>query len=154
MKTQQQAEREEQQRIKNLVLNYDLRENEDQDGNDHQAPLQANPNIHKSKAGHEKPTSYHHNRTDRGKDRGGQRVRKLQLSDVDWYESSNKRGRHFAQANPPCSTLDAETGNDEEQSGTTPTNYHGNVHKRYMPARGSASRLEARKEQPRGVRKY
>ncbi|TIC99020.1 Nonsense-mediated mRNA decay protein 2 [Colletotrichum higginsianum] len=65
MKTQQQAEREEQQRIKNLVLNYDLRENEDPDG-------------------HEKPTSYHHNRPDRGKDRGGQRVRKLQLSDVDW----------------------------------------------------------------------
>jgi regulator of nonsense transcripts 2 len=32
MKTQQQAEREEQQRIKNLVLNYDLRDGEDQDG--------------------------------------------------------------------------------------------------------------------------
>lgn len=32
MKTQQQAEKEEQQRIKNLVLNYDLQQNEDQDG--------------------------------------------------------------------------------------------------------------------------
>ncbi|CRK32867.1 hypothetical protein BN1708_019121, partial [Verticillium longisporum] len=32
MKNQQQVEREEQQRIKNLVLNYDLRENEEQDG--------------------------------------------------------------------------------------------------------------------------
>jgi regulator of nonsense transcripts 2 len=32
MKNQQQAEKEEQQRIKTLVLNYDLRENEDQDG--------------------------------------------------------------------------------------------------------------------------
>jgi hypothetical protein len=32
MKTQQAAEREEQQRIKNLVLNYDLRDGEDQDG--------------------------------------------------------------------------------------------------------------------------
>lgn len=32
MKNQQQAEREEQQRIKNLVLNYDLRENESEDG--------------------------------------------------------------------------------------------------------------------------
>jgi len=32
MMNQQQAEREEQQRIKNLVLNYDLRESEDQDG--------------------------------------------------------------------------------------------------------------------------
>jgi regulator of nonsense transcripts 2 len=32
MKYQQQAEKEEQQRIKNLVLNYDLRESEDQEG--------------------------------------------------------------------------------------------------------------------------
>lgn len=31
MRNQQQAEREEQQRIKNLVLNLDLRENDDQD---------------------------------------------------------------------------------------------------------------------------
>lgn len=65
MKTQQQAEREEQQRIKNLVLNYDLRESEDLDG-------------------HEK-SSYHPNRSDKSsKERGGQRVRRLQLSDVDW----------------------------------------------------------------------
>lgn len=66
MKTQQQAEREEQQRIKNLVLNYDLRENEDPDG-------------------HDKPSSYYTSRSDKsGKERGGQRVRRLQLSDVDW----------------------------------------------------------------------
>lgn len=32
MRNQQQAEREEQQRIKNLVLEYDFRENDDQDG--------------------------------------------------------------------------------------------------------------------------
>lgn len=32
MKTQQQAEREEQQRIKNLVLNYDLQQSDDQEG--------------------------------------------------------------------------------------------------------------------------
>lgn len=31
MKNQQQAEKEEQQRIKNLVLNYDLQQNEDQE---------------------------------------------------------------------------------------------------------------------------
>ncbi|KAF3055689.1 Regulator of nonsense transcripts 2 [Daldinia childiae] len=70
MKTQQQAEREEQQRIKNLVLNYDLRENEDPDG-------------------HDKPSSYYTGRSDKsGRDRGGQRVRRLQLSDVDWYGNS------------------------------------------------------------------
>lgn len=32
MKFQQQAEKEEQQRIKNLVLNYDLQQSEDQEG--------------------------------------------------------------------------------------------------------------------------
>jgi hypothetical protein len=46
MKNQQQAEREEQQRIKNLVLNYDLRENEDQDGDPYLLPLSPNKNIH------------------------------------------------------------------------------------------------------------
>ncbi|KAL2021934.1 hypothetical protein VTK56DRAFT_6353 [Thermocarpiscus australiensis] len=68
MINQRQAEKEEQQRIKNLVLNYDLRESEDYDGND-------------------KPVSHnHHNRPDNrsAKERGTQRVRKLQLSDVDW----------------------------------------------------------------------
>lgn len=65
MKSQQQAEREEQQRIKNLVLNYDLQQAEEPESQD-------------------KPTTFYHNRIDRsGKDRG-QRVRKLQLSDVDW----------------------------------------------------------------------
>ncbi|KAI6382007.1 hypothetical protein MCOR25_000887 [Pyricularia grisea] len=67
MKNQQAAEREEQQRIKNLVLNLDLGENETEDGNDN------------------KPTSYHHNHGNRqGRDRNAQRGRKLQLSDVDW----------------------------------------------------------------------
>ncbi|GAB1318794.1 mRNA decay protein [Madurella fahalii] len=67
MINQRQAAKEEQQRIKNLVLNLDLRENEENDG-------------------HEKPASHHHhNRPDNrsGKERSGQRVRKLQLSDVD-----------------------------------------------------------------------
>lgn len=153
MKTQQQAEREEQQRIKNLVLNYDLRENEDPDGNDRLMLLQSNPNVHNAQAGHEKPTSYHHNRPDRGKDRGGQRVRKLQLSDVDWYESSIKRGSGFARAASLDFNPDAESGNDAGQS-ATPTHQHGIAYKRCMPVMGSASRLEVRKEQPRRVRKY
>ncbi|GAP86137.1 putative MIF4G domain-containing protein [Rosellinia necatrix] len=65
MKNQQQAEREEQQRIKNLVLNYDMRENDDLDG-------------------HDKPPSYHTNRSDKFNRDRGQRIRRLQLSDVDW----------------------------------------------------------------------
>ncbi|KAF5659342.1 hypothetical protein FHETE_9423 [Fusarium heterosporum] len=66
MKNQQQAEREEQQRIKNLVLNYDLQQNEDPDG------------------GTERPATYYHNRLERSNKDRGQRSRKLQLSDVDW----------------------------------------------------------------------
>lgn len=87
MKNQQQAEREEQQRIKNLVLNYDLRENEDLDGDTLLSPLRPNPNIHRSNdSGHDKPPSYHTNRGEKlNRDRGGQRIRRLQLSDVDWY---------------------------------------------------------------------
>lgn len=94
MKNQQQAEWEEQQRIKNLVLNYDLRENEDQDGDSLLPPLTPNTNIHTtSSSGHEpKPSTYHHNRADKsGKDRGAQRVRKLQVSDLDWYGRSQSR---------------------------------------------------------------
>lgn len=65
MKNQQQAEKEEQQRIKNLVLNYDLQQSDEPETSD-------------------RPSTFHHNRVERlGKDRG-QRVRKLQLSDVDW----------------------------------------------------------------------
>ncbi|KAM0252391.1 hypothetical protein ACHAQJ_007723 [Trichoderma viride] len=65
MKTQQQAEKEEQQRIKNLVLNYDLQQSDDQDGN-------------------ERPATFYHNRVEKPNKDRGQRVRKLQLSDVDW----------------------------------------------------------------------
>ncbi|KAI1381809.1 ARM repeat-containing protein [Hypoxylon crocopeplum] len=93
MKTQQQAEREEQQRIKNLVLNYDLRESEDPDGDTHLTLLTPNTNIHKSAhPGHEKAnSSYHPNRSDKpSKERSGQRVRRLQLSDVDWYGNSRQ----------------------------------------------------------------
>jgi regulator of nonsense transcripts 2 len=65
MKSQKQAEKEEQQRIKNLVLNYDLQQSDEPESS-------------------ERPSTFHHNRVERlGKDRG-QRVRKLQLSDVDW----------------------------------------------------------------------
>ncbi|KAL2127794.1 hypothetical protein VTI74DRAFT_10162 [Chaetomium olivicolor] len=67
MINQRQAAKEEQQRIKNLVLNLDLRESEDNDG-------------------HDKPPSHHpYNRLDnRSSKERGQRVRRLQLSDVDW----------------------------------------------------------------------
>ncbi|KUI68548.1 Regulator of nonsense transcripts 2 [Cytospora mali] len=67
MRNQQQAEREEQQRIKNLVLNYDLRENESEDGHD------------------SKPIAHHHNhRFDKVNKSTGQRVKKLQFEDFEW----------------------------------------------------------------------
>jgi regulator of nonsense transcripts 2 len=87
MKTQQAAEREEQQRIKNLVLNYDLRDGEDQDGDSALAPLLPNPNIHEHNAGLEKAAGMNYTRPDKSvNNRSGQRARKLQLSDVDWYD--------------------------------------------------------------------
>ena len=95
MKTQQQAEKEEQQRIKNLVLNYDLRENEEQDGDDQHHPRVAGI-FTDMRPGLDRPTThYHYNRMDRGKERGGQRSRKLQLSDVDWYESTTRRAERY-----------------------------------------------------------
>ena len=86
MKTQQAAEREEQQRIKNLVLNYDLRDGEDQDGDSILPSIFPNPNIHKDDTGLDKAAATNISRPDKsGNNRSGQRARKLQLSDVDWY---------------------------------------------------------------------
>ena len=88
MKTQQAAEREEQQRIKNLVLNYDLRDGEEQDGDSLLPTLFSNPNIHDHNTGIEKAAATNYSRPDKSSNnRSGQRARKLQLSDVDWYES-------------------------------------------------------------------
>jgi regulator of nonsense transcripts 2 len=90
MKTQQAAEREEQQRIKNLVLNYDLRDGEDQDGESLAPSKLPNLNIHKLNAGLDKAAATNHSRPDKsGNNRSGQRARKLQLSDVDWLAKKN-----------------------------------------------------------------
>ncbi|KAG5951050.1 hypothetical protein E4U53_003874 [Claviceps sorghi] len=84
MKTQQQAEKEEQQRIKNLVLNYDLQQNEDQDGNRLRWFLLRFRPADTMAVEHERTMAGQYNRVERlNKDRS-QRVRKLQLSDVDW----------------------------------------------------------------------
>ena len=104
MKSQQAAEREEQQRIKNLVLNYDLREeSEQQDGESYGfpmnprilAPLARNPNTKGLRLGPER-YSASHSRSDRGSGRNPPRARKLQLSDVDWYDKK-QTGRQARQ---------------------------------------------------------
>ena len=92
MKSKQAAEREEQQRIKNLVLNYDLRDENDQhDGTSidplsdpsYCALLEKNPNTKGLRLGHE-----HFNSSLTRSEKSGRhahRARRLNLSDVDWY---------------------------------------------------------------------
>lgn len=97
MKSQQEREREEQQRIKNLVLNYDLRddnENHDGTGDDFHSdidfgrakcPLNTK-GLHLGPERHSASHSSHRPGTNRGA-----RTRRLQLSDVDWYGNNTKR---------------------------------------------------------------
>lgn len=84
MRSQQQANREEQQRIKNLVLNYEMaNENDHGDGNDerplnHLYPVNRTPGL-------EKKSPHRDSRMDKsGSNRPAFRSRKLQLSDVNW----------------------------------------------------------------------
>jgi len=92
MRSKQEAEKEEQRRIKDLVLQYDMRKDDDAEGD---APfhfsLQPNPNrIHtETSQGLEKTHNpYAQPRLDKaGNNRSNQRARKLQLSDVNWYGS-------------------------------------------------------------------
>jgi regulator of nonsense transcripts 2 len=86
MKTKKQAEREEQQRIKNLVLNYDLRDNNEIDG-DNSLDSHGPNHFAKKSQGPERLTGPNgpHAKDKSGNSRSNQRSRKLQLSDVDWY---------------------------------------------------------------------
>ena len=142
MKSQKEAERAQQQRIKNLVLNYDLQDSSTDAGTDtaisdyfsHPNPnlgfqrnagyssfapldvntLAAHNNIPEGLGGEKHGSSHHqHNASlhqpsasnssnarpadKSGANRSGHRARKLQLSDVDWYDqkpqSSRTRGR-------------------------------------------------------------
>lgn len=89
MKSQQAAEREEQQRIKNLVLNYDLNDDDQHDGTE--APALApilQPATASKKFAKQTKTGYEHlNHSLSRSERHGRapRARKLNLSDVDWY---------------------------------------------------------------------
>ncbi|EXJ77098.1 hypothetical protein A1O3_10256 [Capronia epimyces CBS 606.96] len=96
MKSQQAAEREEQQRIKNLVLNYDLRDDQHDgipngfpSGPVMQPPLERNPNT---KGLNVKPGPDHFNPPLSRAERAGRntaRARRLNLKDVDWYDTNN-----------------------------------------------------------------
>jgi regulator of nonsense transcripts 2 len=137
MKTQQAAEREEQQRIKNLVLNYDLRDGEDQDGDSALSPLLPNPNIHNDDAGLEKAAGMNYTRPDKsGNNRSGQRARKLQLNDLDWYDPKQKIS-HIENERPP---LDQSTsaGGSGEQSMVDPPSCFAAQPRVSRPARATA----------------
>jgi regulator of nonsense transcripts 2 len=91
MKSQQQADREEQQRIKNLVLNYDLsNDTEQNDGEDNPSSQdQRNPNWKphaKTSQGFEKRTQRDPKMDKSSSTRPRFHARRLQLSDVDWYD--------------------------------------------------------------------
>ncbi|KAH7371089.1 armadillo-type protein [Pyrenochaeta sp. MPI-SDFR-AT-0127] len=96
MRSKQQADKEEQQRIKSLVLNYNEARDE-VDDNTGDSPflytLQPNTNRKRTKT-HEgldkTPNPYAQPRVDKaGNNRSNQRARKLQLSDVNWYVHSS-----------------------------------------------------------------
>ncbi|KAL8825400.1 MAG: hypothetical protein Q9191_004440 [Dirinaria sp. TL-2023a] len=123
MKNQQEADRAEQQRIKNLVLNYDLQgSSTEQSGIDNDLYFDCfsnpNPNLPcESTNTYSHPYQglggerHQHNASLRqaspsnasarppsdrsGANRSGQRARKLQLSDVDWYEQRSHSSRSF-----------------------------------------------------------
>ena len=150
MKSQKEAERAEQQRIKNLVLNYDLQDSSTDAGTENAIPdffSHPNPNLRNQRpAGFplvpldentfahrylsegmaaEKHGSSHHQHNaslhqssasnhsnarpaeKSGTNRSGHRARKLQLSDVDWYDqkpdSSRSRDRGSFPRGPPRS---------------------------------------------------
>ena len=145
MKNQQEAERAEQQRIKNLVLNYDLQDFSAEPGTgstdllydpfshpnpNFRAPpplrtfsLMVSRDVDKIKHAHatafegtsagEKhqhnaslhQSSPHHATNARPMDksssnRSGHRARKLQLSDVDWYDGTEIIHSHFLASSP------------------------------------------------------
>jgi len=123
MKTQQAAEREEQQRIKNLVLNYDLRDGEEQDGDSPLDSVPRNTNIYNEDTGIEKAaTAANYARPDKSSNnRSGQRARKLQLSDVDWYENNP---RVHSENIPP---LEVEKSQDKSLKKTSHHTANGSV---------------------------
>ncbi|KAF4302094.1 MIF4G-like type 3 [Botryosphaeria dothidea] len=120
MRTQQEAERAEQQRIKNLVLNYDLRDENESDATRQPAEQQLPQNGNSQHIPSFKPNKTNHNKLQQSKNdtvntsfddqpgglekqhnpynvpridkasnnRSTQRARKLQLSDVDWYDKT------------------------------------------------------------------
>lgn len=92
MKTRQQADWEEKQRIKNIVLEAHLRDDSAPSDGDpclssnHMPlpPLQENPNTKGLQLGLERQSASQ-SRPSKSSTRTGQQPRRLQFSDADWY---------------------------------------------------------------------
>lgn len=92
MRNQQAQEREEQQRIKNLVLSLDSRESDDPDGEAvfiQENEVSSQANLLRS-ANDPKPVAHHYNhKTEKPAKGQAQRGRKLQFEDFEWYEKNS-----------------------------------------------------------------
>jgi regulator of nonsense transcripts 2 len=124
MRNKQQAEKEEQQRIKNLVLNYDLRDDDTDGDTPFHYTLQPNTNRKhtESSQGLDKtPNPYAQPRLDKaGTNRSNQRARKLQLSDVNWYGNPSSSLQNSPHAFQP-SAAGAETSVWRDSFNISPT---------------------------------
>jgi regulator of nonsense transcripts 2 len=111
MRSKQQAEKEERQRIKNVVLNYDInRDDNDAEGESpfhyHLRPNHNRKHTESSKGIEKTHNPYAQPRLDKGgNNRSNQRARKLQLSDVNWYDTSPSQSLNCQLSQSPVSNL-------------------------------------------------
>lgn len=117
MRNKQQAEKEEKHRIKNLVLNYESRDDDADGESPFHSTLQRNPNrsYTENMQGLDKtPNPYAQPRLDKaGNNRSNQRARKLQLSDVNWYGN-------LSSSQQPASRASRQSAADANANISTP----------------------------------
>ena len=122
MRNKQQAEKEEQQRIKNLVLNYDLRDDDTDGDSPFHFTLSRNPNRKHTKTSQgldKTPNPYAQPRLDKaGTNRSNQRARKLQLSDVNWYGNPSSSQQDTPRALQPSAASADAPASDRKDGGS------------------------------------
>jgi regulator of nonsense transcripts 2 len=128
MRSKQQEEKEERQRIKNVVLNYDInRDDNDADGDSpflyHLHPNENRKHTETSKVLDKSHNPYAQPRLDKaGNNRSNQRSRKLQLSDVNWYDSPSSQSHALRNSLPVISPYSPRTkGSQRSDQQATPS---------------------------------
>lgn len=115
MRTKQQQEKEERQRIKNVVLNYDNNREDNEPDGDSPFSYHLQPNINRMHTETPKVLDKSHNpyaqpRLDKaGNNRSNQRSRKLQLSDVNWYDTPSSQSQPLRKSSPIISSYSRRT---------------------------------------------